>query len=71
MRYVAVDIASVSLQQFVELRILDKDSKLLRSGDFARISHLICADMGVDSLTKCELLTYTWKNGNTIFILVI
>ena len=59
----AVDIADVSLQQFVEKRILDSDSKLLRDNKFSRVSHVICADMGVDSLTKSELDTHTWRNG--------
>lgn len=62
-RYVAVDIAEVSLQQFVGRRILDNDSKLLRDNTFSRVTHVICADMGVDSLTQSALDTHTWRDG--------
>lgn len=59
----AVDIADVSLQQFVQKRILSNDSKLLRENKFSRVTHVICADMGIDSLTKSELDTHIWRNG--------
>ena len=62
-RYVAVDIAEVSLQQFVGRRILDKDSKLLRDNTFSRVTQVICADMGIDTLTESALDTHTWRDG--------
>ena len=73
-RYVGVDISIGSLKEFVNLRILDKDSKLISNGnkDFRKISHLVCADMGSDSLTQSDnLMTHFWEDGYFYYSLIL
>ena len=67
-----VDISIGSLKEFVNLRILDKDSKLINNNnnDFSKISHLVCADMGSDSLTRSDhLMTHSWGDGSYLIII--
>ena len=59
-RYVGVDIATDSLKHFVNERLLmDSISDAQRQ----KVSHLISADMGKDSLTASTLETHTWVTG--------
>ncbi len=56
-KYVGVDIAKASLEQFAGERLKNNPMK-------ERVTHLICADLGTESLTSSEnkLETHTWEH---------
>ena len=56
-RYVGVDIADNSLRQFTE-RLMDNPT------DRGKVTQLICADIGVESLTSSVLQCHTWTTAN-------
>jgi hypothetical protein len=61
-RYVGVDIAVDSLKHFVDERLLmDSISEVNR----LKVTQLVGADMGKDSLSTSCLETHTWKGGAT------
>jgi hypothetical protein len=65
-RYVGVDIAIDSLKHFVDERLITASVDVVQR---KKISHLVSADMGKDSLTSTLLETHTWipnPNGGEI-----
>lgn len=56
-RYVGVDIAVDSLKHFVEERLLMSSNT---DAQRQKVSHLVSADMGRDSLSSSTLATHTW-----------
>lgn len=56
-RYVGVDIAVDSLKHFVEERLLMPSNT---DAQRQKVSHLVSADMGRDSLSSSTLATHTW-----------
>lgn len=57
-RYVGVDIAINSVKQLVGER-LPADPQQAK-----KVTHVVCADLGKDSLTKTALPTHTWGHDN-------
>ena len=63
-RYVGVDIAQNSLKQFTE-RLLTNSQGSGRT-DHAKVTQLVCANMGTESLTESVLPCHTWHSGQFI-----
>jgi SAM-dependent methyltransferase len=59
-RYVGVDIAKASLEQFSAERLKNIPQR-------EKVTHLICADLGTESLTSASdtLEVHTWKSDGT------
>ena len=59
-RYVGVDIAKASLEQFSAERLKNIPQR-------EKVTHLICADLGTESLTSASdrLEVHTWKHDGT------
>lgn len=57
LRYVGVDIAVDSLKHFVDERLLMPS---ISDSQRRKVTHLVSADMGKDSLTSSTLATHTW-----------
>lgn len=55
-----MDIATDSLKHFVNERLLMES---ISDPQRQKVSHLISADMGKDSLTATSLETHTWITG--------
>jgi hypothetical protein len=68
-RYVGVDIAHNSLKQFTE-RLLTSSAggadKSASATEHAKVTHLVCADIGTESLTESALPCHTWRSGTAI-----
>lgn len=77
-RYVGVDIAENSLRHFIEERLLPSArtaaahaarqraaaaGRSFNAGDHLKVTHLVCADIGTESLTRSELEYHTWSRN--------
>jgi SAM-dependent methyltransferase len=60
-RYVGVDIAHNSLKQFTERLLTSSATK--GGAEHTKVTQLVCADIGTESLTESVLPCHTWKSG--------